>query len=608
MADVYRIGVSIAMQSNGAEVLAALSKSLLGVRLAADDLRRSLTRAHVAAAGLGAVLVGSSMVTGMVKLADAGREFVHQQSLMISAGISHRDIAVATAAAWKNAGDVMGSSATQNLALIADLRNQLGSMSEAVAVAPTMTRMGVYLQSLTGQDAERAGFAAIRFLDQRGSLVDPLTHQISGARLEQQSRILEAIAAGTRGRVGPDQLLDFQQYARLAGATLSDQGLINLAPVIAASHSGSMVGTQLSSLQQQLRGGIMTQAGATWLENLGIMDSSKVHIGRGGHLTLDEGALKGASQLQADPVSWVRDVLAPALTSHGYTSTDAQAGALLQSHLRSTVIGLLGEILRNQPAFARDAANIKQALGVDQYAVSQATDPTAKMNNFTAAWKNLTTALGSPLVNDTTGAIGKIARTINSLATVLSQHPKTVENLELLTAGIGGLTALSGTMLVAGAALKPLGTGVRALVTIAAGAETAAAGASLLGLATGIGALVAAAAGAGIGLAAWAKREDHKFGYDDPGHILTWKDKLDPFQLFHTSPRSSVNSGPIPTPARKQPDIVINQNTYLDGKLISRTTKRYADQDAALTTRAHGSGFDGTQSAPLPGQSTGAHH
>ncbi|MCE2579588.1 hypothetical protein LDL36_14015 [Komagataeibacter sp. FNDCR1] len=362
------------MTDNASQVLSALSRNLLGVNLQAQHLEGGLNRARLAAIGLAGVIGGGAMLSGMSHLVNAGKEFVHQQSLMLQAGISHQEVAQATAAAWQTASGVIGSSAEKNIGLVADLRNQLGTMREAVAVMPQVAQMGVVLQNLTGQDQERAGFTAIRFLDQRGSLIDPRTHEISTEHLTQQMRLLEGIATGTRGRAGPDQLLAFQQYARLAGASLSDQGLMNLAPVIAASGSASSVGTQLSSLQQQLVGGIMTSAGAHWLEGMGLMDSRRVHEGRGGHLTLDPGALAGASRLQSDPVSWVRDFLVPALNAHGATSSEAQAEALQGSHLRSTVIGLLGEVVRNLPAFQRDAANINRAVGVDQYRIGQETD------------------------------------------------------------------------------------------------------------------------------------------------------------------------------------------------------------------------------------------
>ncbi|MFT9458460.1 MAG: hypothetical protein ABF611_02750 [Acetobacter orientalis] len=519
MADVYRVGVAISMTDNANQVLQALSRNILGVNMQAEKLEAGLTRAKVAAIGLTGVLAGGALLSGMTRLVGAGKELVHQQSLMLQAGVSHRDIAQATASAWQAASNVIGSSAEKNIALVADLRNQLGSMQEAVTVLPQVAQMGVVLQNLTGQDQEKAGFTAIRFLDQRGALVDPRTHEISTAHLTQQMRLLEGIAVGTRGRAGPDQLLSFQQYARLAGASLSDVGLMNLAPVIAASGSASSVGTQLSSLQQQLVGGVMTSAGAHWLERLGLMDSRRVHEGRGGHLTLDPGGLTGAGQLQSDPVSWIRDNLIPALRRSKATTTEEQAAALLNSHLRSTVIGLLGEVVRNMPAFQRDARNIQQAVSVDQYKVGQETDPTTKLNNFETAWHNLLTALGAPIVNDATGMIGKLTGVITTLTNTARKYPRAVADIELGIAGIAGLVALSGSMAVVGAALGPLNKGLKLFLGTLSGASIPSAPSAASGAAPATTAVVATRAstifgsllaGAGIAYEVYSLYEDQK--------------------------------------------------------------------------------------------------
>ena len=415
MADVYKVAVSIALRTNAAQVLGVLGKDLLGIKLKATEAEASLSRVGAAVLGIGGIAAGSAVLAGMVRLVEHGREFVHQQSLMAQAGISQVDIANATAAAWKTAGDVIGSSAEKNLALIADLRNRLGSMTEAVQAAPSMSRLGVVLQNLTGQDQEKAGDAAARFLEQRGSLVDPKTGQISRALLEHGGNLVAAISAGTRGRVGPDQLLAFQTYARLAGAQLSEQGLLNMVPIIGASRSASSVGTQLSSLENQLIGGVMTNASAHWLERLGVVDSKRVHEGRGGRMQFDAGALIDTEMLRRDPRGWLHRYLGGGLLKEGYATGDAQAGAVLQSHLRSTVTGLIGEILRSYAAFAKDSTLLDASVKTNQFAVAQATDPTTKMAAFSTAWQNLLTSLGAPLVNDATGAIGKLTGALTRL-------------------------------------------------------------------------------------------------------------------------------------------------------------------------------------------------
>lgn len=613
MADVYRVGVAIGMTDNATQVLQTLSRSILGVNMQAEKLEGGLNRAKVAAIGLTGVVAGGAAISGMMKLVGAGKEFVHQQSLMMQAGVTNRDIAQATASAWQVASNVIGSSAEKNIALVADLRNQLGSMQEAVTVLPQVAQMGVVLQNLTGQDQEKAGFTAIRFLDQRGALVDPNTHEISTAHLSQQMRLLEGIATGTRGRAGPDQLLAFQQYARLAGASLSDQGLINLAPVIAASGSASSVGTQLSSLQQQLIGGVMTSAGAHWLERLGLMDARRVHEGRGGHLTLDPGALTGAGQLQSDPVSWVRDNLMPALRRSGATTTEEQAATLLNSHLRSTVIGLLGEVVRNMPAFQRDAGNIQQAVRVDQYQVGATTDPISKLNAFSTAWHNLMTALGAPIVNDATGMIGRMTGVVTTLTDAARKHPRAVADIELGVAGIAGLVALSGSMAVAGAALGPLNKGLQLfLATLSkASIPSAPAAAAASGAAPAATASIASRAstlfgrllgGAGLAYEGYSLYEDQKARDNQLREMLRNRPR-EAQQAQWLYDHSYGMFGLNMKPGQAQPATQVN--VYVDGKQIAAHVEASQERRARQDMRASGTAPDLMQYAQYPGRSVG---
>jgi hypothetical protein len=612
MADVYRVGVAIGMTDNATQVLQTLSRSILGVNMQAEKLEGGLNRAKVAAIGLTGVVAGGAAISGMMKLVGAGKEFVHQQSLMMQAGLSHQEIAKGTAAAWAVTAGVIGSSTEKNIALVADLRNQLGTMKEAVAVLPQVAQMGVVLQNLTGQDQEKAGFTAIRFLDQRGALVDPNTHEISSGHLIQQMRLLEGIATGTRGRAGPDQLLAFQQYARLSGAALSDQGLINLAPIIAASGNASTVGTQLASVQQSLLGGSMTAASGKWLASLGLLDMNRVHVGKGGHLTVPLDALHGHSELQNDVVGWTRDYLRTALVGHGYTTTEQQNAAILNSHLMRTANGLFGEIIRNLPAFQRDAENINRAIGVDQYRVGQATDPTTKLNNFETSWHNLMTALGAPIVNDATGMIGRLTGVITTLTDAARKHPRAVADIELGVAGIAGLVALSGSMAVVGAALGPLNKGLRLfLATLSKASIPNAPTAAASGAAPAATASIASRAstlfgrvlgGAGLAYEGYSLYEDQKARDNQLREMLRNRPR-EAQQAQWLYDHSYGMFGLNMKAGQAQPATQVN--VYVDGKQIAAHVEASQERRTRQDMRASGTAPDMMQYAQYPGRSVG---
>jgi hypothetical protein len=485
--------VALAFSTNASQVLSVVQKDLLGLRRAADLTTASFDRAKLAAMGMAGVFVGAAVLSGVVKLVEHGRELVQQQSAMAQAGISNLEIAKATAAAWSVSRQVLTTNVTDNMRLIGDLRNMLGSMPEAIDVAPAMAKINAVLHNITGKPAEQAGYEFGRFLELRGALVNPLTHQIDPAQLAQQAKIGEAIIAGTRGRVNPHELLMFQQQARVAGMSLNQQGLLQIVPLIQAM-GGARTGTFLTSASQQLLGATqLYKHSVEFLEKIGMLDPKKVTVGKGGRVQLHEGALRSTEMFRTETPRWVWEVLVPQMKAHGLTTTDQQIAALQASGLRTTVTGGIVEILRNEAAFRKDTQNIQTAAGVDQYGVMMATSPTAKIDAFKEAWQNLLTSLGAPGVALATDMMLPLAYAMNYLAGVASDHPYVVETLLGLATAIGVLAAVGGTLAIITAGLSGLAAPIRLLAGLG-GAATAVEAVATAETAAGAAAIVAAPA------------------------------------------------------------------------------------------------------------------
>lgn len=474
MSDVYKIGVAIALNSNGLGVLSALSGGLMKLDGAASAATGKMNALKTAALGAMGVAAGAGIAKGLVHLVEHGQKLVHQQSLMRQAGVSAGDTAYATAEALKTMNAVAGTGLIENLELLGDLRNRLGDIHHAAAALPEMAKLGVVLSAGTGMSAAKAGDDMARFLELRGALVNPETEQIDPLRLKQQARLGEAIAVGTHFKVGPTDLLGFQQQARAAGAAMSDEGLIRMVPYIQAG-GGQRTGTQLSSLMQQTLGGVMTAAGADFFVRAGMLDERKVHVGRGGKLKIDDHAWKDEAQLRANPAEWIDKTLRAGLVGMGARTVDEQTAALMRSHLRGTVVGLLVEGIRSAPAFNKDAELIRAATQTDQYEVALATDPTTKMKAFKEAWDNLLTSLGAPLVDGAYRLLGNLTGALNGLALWTGQHPQMVEQIGTVSAAFAGLLGAGGVLAIGGAAMSALG--------VLAGPV------GLAGLAVGIGAV-----------------------------------------------------------------------------------------------------------------------
>ncbi|MGH7212129.1 MAG: hypothetical protein ACREF1_11790, partial [Acetobacteraceae bacterium] len=299
MADVYRVGIEIAMTSNAGQALGVIASGLAGLGRQAKALESDL--AHVRAAAIGAMtVIGGTFVRR--SFADAvkhGADLVHQQDRMKAAGISQADIASATAEAWRETYSIIDRGVTKNLALVQKLRNALGSPDVGIKLKPTASRLETALSGITGKSNEGAGADLSRFLSLRGSLLNRATGQIDIEEATRWARIGEPIVAASHGHgtdMAPLDLKKFQLQAGMAGSGLDERDLMELAPLIGnmkggSGGNGSLVGTGFVQILKQLTNP-SNRKEVIELESLGLLDAQKLHIKRGGQIVIDQEALR----------------------------------------------------------------------------------------------------------------------------------------------------------------------------------------------------------------------------------------------------------------------------------------------------------------------------
>src|SRR5258708_16309186 len=92
MADVYRIGINIALAGTIQQQLATLSTQLLGLHTTAGQVTNQFNRWAWAIGGVAAVMGGSRLLGGIVKLAEHGKEVAHQLDQMNALGMTFPEI------------------------------------------------------------------------------------------------------------------------------------------------------------------------------------------------------------------------------------------------------------------------------------------------------------------------------------------------------------------------------------------------------------------------------------------------------------------------------------------------------------------------------------
>jgi hypothetical protein len=460
MPDVYRVGVSIALQNNVSAALKVIQRDVLGLGTAVDLTQGKINRLKFAVAGAAAAFVGIGMLDAFKHLAEAGGKLLDQQQKILASGATHADLASETAKAYQMMS-IAGSDLVSNLRMVADLRSVLGfkNLGEAEALAPAMMRAGLAAGNMTGIDPEKAGYQISIIEDRLGYTLNRNTGKLDAGRAGDMAKLIDSIIAGTNGRVDTQQLLGFAQQALASGKLLSTQGLINLVPVIQAM-GGQKAGTALTAYDRALVNGVMTTRGTSWLERLHLLGGGQVHREGAGYARMNPNAIAGASMIGLDPQGWVNTYLIPSLRKEvGPKGTVQDMLRLVgQSGFANTTVRLLSELVGSSVQNAKDVQNIQVASGADQY-TKMMQSLTGAEGNFTKALDSLWSALGLPAAQMGVTILNELSGGIRNFVQWVGAHPGYAEAMDKTLLGLGVTLTVLGAAATVGAIAAMVGSG-----------------------------------------------------------------------------------------------------------------------------------------------------
>ena len=245
---------------------------------------------------------------------------------------------------------------------------------------------------------------------------------------------------------------------------LSDKFLYSYGPELAQEFKGSTAGTSLASLFKQISGGQMTTRGARLLDDLGMIERDKVDYDKHGRIVRTKpGAVTGSQEFASDPNIWAERLLG-AMTKKGL-NTASQGEYLAQIFGNRNAEQMIRTLMYQSTRLDRGAAGIAQTMNVGDAAKQlMEKDYDTAMNSFHAAWTNMLTALGGPLVSTATSALNTMSGAFNSLT---SANPAVITGVAqgLTTLGValagGGIGLLVGGPV--GAAIGAVAAGLAAL-------------------------------------------------------------------------------------------------------------------------------------------------
>ena len=437
-----------AMQ-RGSRALSKAKPHSAGGSVSSDD-------AMMASIGLG--VAGAELLKmGHESLSPAFQVAHLRSMLMTDRRVSGADADRAVDAADAATKSAPGTTVQENLAALLDLKTVIGSLPDAIGAIPQFAQLDQTLRLVATKNGSNPSFAAAKAMEILGGMYEEVRNPATGAFDERISPAvmqghldaMQRVILATNGRIQPSDYLQYAKTARSAGMQFSDEFTYSELPAILQVLGGQRTGTAFMSLEQLYQGNRLTDKSASALAKIGLFTADPIegyvdpHTGKK-RTRVSTASLFEKDLLRTDPVKWAADVLSM-LQGRGYKTVDAAMGAISDPQQRATVAGLLADLLKDLPSILKEKANITNT-PLDAGKQLAATDPTAKLQQLDAAWQNLLTHLGGPLVDPAISLMNKMTDGLDRLSTWAKANPAEAKLLGETAAGLGVVATAVGAL------------------------------------------------------------------------------------------------------------------------------------------------------------------
>ncbi|MGH7118165.1 MAG: hypothetical protein ACREFP_04110 [Acetobacteraceae bacterium] len=460
MADFYRIGVRITMVDGVSAVLAALGHELLGLDRKLELTKDNVGRLKQAIIALGELTLGTALLKGFGRLAEAGDKSVGQMAWMQVLSESVASIAPKMQATYQAAAATMhgATAAAAALEYATVLRGQSPGMTE--------------------KQADRTMIAGLKGIDVCRAFANRQIGQLYPKKAEEAFHTMEVASVLTNGMLNGQ---GFCKFVQMAGPAVSVKRLREYPEqtVEVMLGCGRTGGRSMQMAFTKLLGGNLTKAQAEELVAVGAVRQSDIRK-EFGRYTLRPGALAGYSDLATKGVDyWLQQELLPLLqkAEHGkgmagLIVTLNKSGAMdkkttdLVSRVTNTgampvaAERLLAFLLMNQAQVDRFKDQFDKALKTDAAGVLEAKSWTMKMQTLQSARQGLMQATSGAEPRLAIPFIQDIAMALKALTGAVGAHPEAPKTLVALIGTIATMLTIAGG---ARAAVTVMRTMTRAL-------------------------------------------------------------------------------------------------------------------------------------------------
>jgi hypothetical protein len=170
MANPYRVGIELSMASNHAQVLGALSRSLLGVYPLVSQLTQHFDQLKLAIGGALSIAVGGEFLSILGHITEKTKGLSHEMTQLRKLGLTEPEVTRAQAEAVRITKAVPGTTELDALKILGQTYSVLGS--ENIKVAEALAKFENVIKNSAdklGATDQKQLYQAIRSADLIGS-------------------------------------------------------------------------------------------------------------------------------------------------------------------------------------------------------------------------------------------------------------------------------------------------------------------------------------------------------------------------------------------------------------------------------------------------------
>jgi hypothetical protein len=459
-------------------VLGVIAAKVMGLDRNFKELNTSMKLALT-----GGAMVAAGVEIGKVlhHLEEAGEKIVHVKTLFEAAlPVQSRmaDMAKITGAAWKEAGDNMRTTATDNISALHDLYNVVQDVNEASKLLHPYNVLKNVVDSTGGKLGDKGIVSAIQGVDIAG--------RTTPESLQAATETLAGSVIALGKRFDPSQFKTNILTSGDARFGWNDEFLTKGLPAIIALGGGNRTGSMMYQMQNNLWGGgggaLASRIQATAQEKWGL-HSAEDELWDGKKFKgFKVGSVFEADKLRANPIDWANDYREK-LRSMGVDTNDMARMAVIVGDIgrgNKLLKAGLDELLlpKTNAQLNREMRNINN-VGPDATGILNANDPKAIHQAIQAQWENVKEAIGENFVKPFLDSIIKpLTEVFKNVSQWAAVNPEKVMEVGKAAAAIGLAMASIGSVLIgagivaAVSAMGPVALGIAAVGSAIAAAAS----------------------------------------------------------------------------------------------------------------------------------------